>query len=154
MRGETHALRLYRRDNNVNFSFFTRKLKSEAAQAIQNSKFPEARRKQSKISKTILSMKKNFLFLLAAGAASAQAVASGATGKLHVDAHRSCRQSHPYHQRYGGMADSVSYNAALWRSYRSNIKTLTIQQGVASIGSCAFYGCSGLISVTISSVQP
>ena len=33
--------------------------------------------------------------------------------------------------------------------YRANIKTLNIQSGVTSIGSLAFYACSGLTSVTI-----
>ncbi len=36
-----------------------------------------------------------------------------------------------------------------WYSYRSSIKTVTIEDGVTSIGSYAFYYCSSLTSVTI-----
>ena len=36
-----------------------------------------------------------------------------------------------------------------WRLYGSSIKIVIIENGVTSIGNCAFYGRSGLTSVTI-----
>ena len=36
-----------------------------------------------------------------------------------------------------------------WRGHRSAIKKVTIQNGVMSIGECAFNGCSSLSSITI-----
>ena len=36
-----------------------------------------------------------------------------------------------------------------WYSYRDRLKSLIIEDGVTSIGSYAFYGCTGLTSVTI-----
>ena len=36
-----------------------------------------------------------------------------------------------------------------WRHYSSFIKIVTIDNGVTSIGSCAFYGCTGLTNITI-----
>jgi hypothetical protein len=36
-----------------------------------------------------------------------------------------------------------------WYSNRSYIKLIEISNGVTSIGNCAFYGCSGLTSITI-----
>ncbi len=49
----------------------------------------------------------------------------------------------------GAMSDYY-YIDAPWDSYRSSIKTITISDGVTSIGSGAFYGCTGLTSITIS----
>ena len=49
----------------------------------------------------------------------------------------------------GAMTD-YSNNGAPWHSYRADIQTLTIGNGVASIGTYAFYGCSSLTgSLTI-----
>jgi hypothetical protein len=48
-----------------------------------------------------------------------------------------------------GAMGTYTSSTAPWDSYRSNIKTLVIQQGVTSIGDYAFYNCSGLTSVTI-----
>ncbi|MDR0507012.1 MAG: leucine-rich repeat protein [Dysgonamonadaceae bacterium] len=48
----------------------------------------------------------------------------------------------------GEMANYPSSNSP-WRSQRANIKTVVITDGVTSIGSLAFYYCSGLTSVTI-----
>ncbi|MDR0688024.1 MAG: leucine-rich repeat protein, partial [Prevotellaceae bacterium] len=86
--------------------------------------------------------------LLTAGAASAQTVASGTTG--------SCTwtltgTSPNYTLAISGSGDMASYSSgsAPWYSYRSSIKTLTIGQGVTSIGSYAFRGYSGLTSVAI-----
>ena len=49
----------------------------------------------------------------------------------------------------GAMADYTSYNATPWSSIRASIKFVIIEDGVTSIGSDAFYGCTGLTSVTI-----
>jgi len=54
----------------------------------------------------------------------------------------------------GAMADYPAMNGlttALWRSYSSSIRTLIIDDGVTTIGEDAFFGCSGLASVTIPS---
>lgn len=48
----------------------------------------------------------------------------------------------------GDMAN-YSYNGAPWYSNRSSIKTVSIQDGVTSIGDYAFYYCSSLTSITI-----
>ena len=49
----------------------------------------------------------------------------------------------------GAMSDySYDYNAP-WNTHRTNIKTLTIEEGVTRIGNYAFSNCSNLISVTI-----
>ena len=48
----------------------------------------------------------------------------------------------------GAMA-SFDYNTMPWYSYRSSIKTITIEDGVTSIGSYAFRNCSSLTSITI-----
>jgi hypothetical protein len=48
----------------------------------------------------------------------------------------------------GAMADYMSSSDSPWYSYRNNIKTLVIQDGVTSIGNYAFDGCSGLTALT------
>ena len=48
----------------------------------------------------------------------------------------------------GAMADS-NWDKAPWSSYANKIQTIEIGSGVTSIGYEAFYGCSGLTSVTI-----
>ena len=50
----------------------------------------------------------------------------------------------------GAMADYYS-NSAPWRSFRSQIKTVIMENGVTSIGNNAFYDCTSLTSVTIPS---
>ena len=45
--------------------------------------------------------------------------------------------------------EDYSYNRAPWYSYRTSIQKAIIESGVTSIGSHAFYNCSGLTSVTI-----
>ncbi len=49
----------------------------------------------------------------------------------------------------GAMADYTYSSSAPWYSYRSYIKSVTISDGVTSIGSQAFYYCTSLTSVTI-----
>ncbi|MBP3413771.1 MAG: leucine-rich repeat domain-containing protein, partial [Clostridia bacterium] len=54
-----------------------------------------------------------------------------------------------------GIGDMYNWNwndssKAPWYSYASNIKKAVIKNGVTSIGSYAFYGCSKLTSITIS----
>ena len=51
----------------------------------------------------------------------------------------------------GAMADYSSSSSIPWHSYRSYVKTVTIEDGVTSIGDYAFYGCTSLTSVTIGS---
>ena len=49
-----------------------------------------------------------------------------------------------------GTGDMNNYNSnAPWYSYRTNILTVIIENGVTSIGDFAFKNCSGLISLTI-----
>ena len=48
----------------------------------------------------------------------------------------------------GAMAD---FTNAPWSSFKAEIQTVEIRSGVTGIGYCAFYGCSGLTSVTIPS---
>ena len=48
----------------------------------------------------------------------------------------------------GDMTD-YTYNTMPWYSYKSYITSLVIENEVTSIGDYAFYGCSGLTSVTI-----
>ena len=49
-----------------------------------------------------------------------------------------------------GTMTGYSYSSfAPWYSYRSNIKTVVIKDGVTSIGSYAFYYCNGLTSIEI-----
>ncbi len=49
----------------------------------------------------------------------------------------------------GAMKDYSYYSSAPWYSSRSNIKSVTIKEGVTSIGSYAFYNCTSLESITI-----
>jgi len=49
----------------------------------------------------------------------------------------------------GAMTDWSSSSNVPWYSYRSSIKSVTIESGVTSIGNYAFYNCSSLTSVTI-----
>ncbi|MBR4727952.1 MAG: leucine-rich repeat protein, partial [Clostridia bacterium] len=52
----------------------------------------------------------------------------------------------------GGISNYSSYQGltyAPWRSYSDSMKTLVIKNGITSIGSYAFSGCTGLTSVTI-----
>ena len=51
----------------------------------------------------------------------------------------------------GAMADYSSSSSVPWYSYRSYVKTVTIEDGVTSIGNDAFYYCTSLTSVTIGS---
>ena len=48
----------------------------------------------------------------------------------------------------GAMTNYSSF-AIPWYSYKSSIKTVTIEDGVTSIGNDAFYYCSSLTSITI-----
>ena len=52
-------------------------------------------------------------------------------------------------QGSGAMRDYSSSSSAPWYSYKNDIKTVIIEDGVTSIGSHAFSGCSSLTSVTI-----
>ena len=49
----------------------------------------------------------------------------------------------------GAMTNYTNSTPAPWDSYRSSILSVSIANGVASIGSYAFYGCTGLTDVTI-----
>ena len=49
----------------------------------------------------------------------------------------------------GSMNNYSDYNYTPWYSYRTNILTVNIENGVTSIGNYVFSGCSGLTSVTI-----
>ena len=49
----------------------------------------------------------------------------------------------------GAMTNYSSDSSVPWYSYRSYIKTVTIADGVTSIGNYAFNSCAGLTSVTI-----
>ena len=51
----------------------------------------------------------------------------------------------------GAMMDWASETNVPWRSYRSSITSVSIANGVTSIGSYAFYGCSNLTSCPIPS---
>ncbi|MCD8383335.1 MAG: leucine-rich repeat domain-containing protein, partial [Clostridiales bacterium] len=50
----------------------------------------------------------------------------------------------------GDMTDWSSYSSVPWYSYRTSIASVTIENGVTSIGKWAFYNYSSLTSVTIS----
>ncbi len=45
--------------------------------------------------------------------------------------------------------NGVSVTTAPWKTYYNVMKTVVIQDGVTSIGDCAFYNCTSLTSVTI-----
>jgi hypothetical protein len=49
----------------------------------------------------------------------------------------------------GAMGNYYSASAVPWYSYRTGIKTVDMQQDVTSIGTYAFYECSGLTSIAI-----
>ncbi|MDR1153980.1 MAG: leucine-rich repeat protein [Bacteroidales bacterium] len=49
----------------------------------------------------------------------------------------------------GAMEDYASAELVPWYSYRSGIKTLSIGEGVTSVGAWAFSGCTGLTSISI-----
>ncbi len=49
----------------------------------------------------------------------------------------------------GAMADWVSYDATPWSNYKSSIKRVVIEKGVASIGGQAFSSCSTLTEFSI-----
>ena len=51
-------------------------------------------------------------------------------------------------QGSGAMTNYYSISIP-WSSYKGDIKTVIIKEGVTSIGNSAFLGCSGLTSVTI-----
>ncbi len=48
----------------------------------------------------------------------------------------------------GAMSD-YSYNTIPWYAFKDSVKTLLIDQGVTSVGECAFYQCYGLTSVSL-----
>ena len=49
----------------------------------------------------------------------------------------------------GAMKNYSSQSSVPWYSYRSSIKSVTISDGVTTIGNWAFYNCASLTSVTI-----
>ena len=49
----------------------------------------------------------------------------------------------------GEMADYIYLNTRPWHNYSENIKTVLIENGVTSIGECAFCECNGLTSISI-----
>ena len=49
----------------------------------------------------------------------------------------------------GAMANYSSYSSVPWYNYREYFNTVTIEDGVTSIGDYAFYNCTSLTSVTI-----
>jgi hypothetical protein len=88
------------------------------------------------------------LCLCTANKTMAQTVASGRTGACTWEL---TGTSPDYTLAISGNGAMGNYSSSSvpWYSYRSNIKTLDIQQGVTTIGEYAFYGCSGLTSVAI-----
>lgn len=48
-----------------------------------------------------------------------------------------------------GEMEEFNYYSAPWSRNRDSIKTVVMENGVTTIGSCAFYDCSSLTSVTI-----
>ncbi len=48
-----------------------------------------------------------------------------------------------------GDMEDYTFTSVPWFSYRRDIKNVVITEGVTSIWSCAFYGCSSLESITI-----
>ena len=51
----------------------------------------------------------------------------------------------------GEMADYIYLNTRPWHNNSENIKTIVIENGVTSIGECAFCECNGLTSISIPS---
>ena len=49
----------------------------------------------------------------------------------------------------GAMADYASYSSVPWYSVRGKITSVTIAEGVTSVGSYAFYNCSSMATVSI-----
>ena len=49
----------------------------------------------------------------------------------------------------GGMKDYGNYTTIPWYNYRNKIKAITFAEKITSIGQYAFYGCTGLTSITI-----
>ena len=93
-------------------------------------------------------MKKQLLlFILTLLPMLAMADASGSCGTNVTYTYNSTTKTLTI-QGSGAMDD---YNPTLtpWDSYRTNIKTVIIEEGVTSIGSRVFSGCSGLTSITI-----
>jgi hypothetical protein len=79
----------------------------------------------------------------------AQTVASGETGNCTWTL-TGTSENYTLTISGDGAMGNYAYNyTSPWYSYRTDIKTLDIQQGVTSIGNYAFYECSGLTSVTI-----
>ena len=48
-----------------------------------------------------------------------------------------------------GAMENYYVGSTPWYDFRTNIQIIVIEDGVTSIGEAAFYGCSGLTSVTI-----
>lgn len=89
--------------------------------------------------------------LLAAGAAYAQTVDSGATGYCSWTLSGIPLGYTLTISGSGAMEDYYDGGDAPWYPYGSSIKTLTIEEGVTRIGFAAFAHCSGLTSVNIPS---
>ena len=49
----------------------------------------------------------------------------------------------------GAMTNWSDFSSVPWSEYKSYIKTVSIPDGLTSIGNSAFWGCSGLTSITI-----
>ncbi len=94
--------------------------------------------------------KKNLLFLLMLMPIMASADDSGTCGNnliwSYVDATKTLTISGT-----GPMTDyyNSTNSPAPWNSFKSSIKYAIIESGVTSIGNRAFYGCSGLTTITI-----
>jgi hypothetical protein len=52
------------------------------------------------------------------------------------------------------MADYVNRSSTPWYSYRSGITTIVIQDGVTTVGSEAFRGCSSLTAINVDAGNP
>ena len=94
-------------------------------------------------------MKKQFLlFLFALLPMLAMADDSGSCGTNVTYTYNSTTKALTI-QGSGRMTNYYSSSDTPWNSYRTNIKTVIIEDGVTSIGNSAFEGCTGLTSVTI-----
>ena len=94
-------------------------------------------------------MKKQLLlFILTLMPMLAMADASGSCGTNVTWTYNSTTKTLTI-QGSGAMTNYYSSFDLPWDSYRRDIKTVIIEDGVTSIGRSAFYGCTGLISVTI-----